>query len=102
MSQWHLLLPDEKNQPSTQNHEKQYCLKDRQKSVCAEKFIKFIKRKKIPLRLIVRSIVWKRICIIKRMMGRCCCPLACRLDVGELFLFVTLCRFLPRGIRVRS
>lgn len=36
MSQWNLLLPDEKNQPSTENHEKQYWLKDRQKSVCAE------------------------------------------------------------------
>ena len=39
MGQWLLLLPDEKNQPLTGNHEKGCWLKDQQKSVCAEKFL---------------------------------------------------------------
>lgn len=71
-------LPDEKNQPSTENHDKQYWSKDRQKSVCADKFLK-----NILLRL--RSILLEDYMYYQKMIGWCCL-LACILYVGELFL----------------
>ena len=60
----------------------------------------FINRNKILLRMIVRSIVWKIICIIKRWLdGVARWPVD--LTWGS-FSSLTLCRFIPRGIIVRS
>lgn len=85
MSQWRLLLPDEKNPPSTENHEKQYWLKDRQKSVCAEKSFYYLLKEKDSAPSDCPQSFLEDYMYSRKMIGRSC-PLACRLDVGELFL----------------
>lgn len=85
MSQWHLLLPDEKNPPSTENHEKQYWLKDRQKSVCAEKSFYYLLKEKDSAPSDCPQSFLEDSMYSRKMIGRSC-PLACRLDVRELFL----------------
>lgn len=73
------------NPPSTENHEKQYWLKDRQKSVCAEKSFYYLLKKKDSAPSDCPQSFLEDYMYSQKMIGWSC-PLACRLDVGELFL----------------
>lgn len=67
--------------------------------MCWEVFLLFIKRKRF-CSVWLSAVFLEDYMYSRKMIGRSC-PLACRLDVGS-FSSLTLWRFFPIGVRVRS